>query len=196
MATIPGAILLCASSPYARKGALFDAYRKHFGKDGDPILVWHAPTRDMNPCVPQAVIDAATERDPAHAAAEYLAEFRSDIESFIKFPEVERCVATGIDCASPGERMSLPGVRRSERRLEQLHHACDCAPGDRQPRPSRRAETRRSVQRRMNRPSGRASIRHSEALASATRPTVEPNAIRTADVRESGSCPRGRLCGI
>ena len=59
--------------PYARKGALFDAHRKHFGKDGDPVLVWHAPTRAMNPRVPQAVIDAAMERDPAHAAAEYLA---------------------------------------------------------------------------------------------------------------------------
>ena len=38
MATIPNAMLLCASSPYARRGALFDAYRKHFGKDGDPVL--------------------------------------------------------------------------------------------------------------------------------------------------------------
>ena len=45
MATVPGAMLLCASSPYARKGALFDAHRRHHGKDGDPVLVWHAPTR-------------------------------------------------------------------------------------------------------------------------------------------------------
>ena len=39
MATIPGALLLCASSPYARRGALWDAHRRHHGKDGDPILV-------------------------------------------------------------------------------------------------------------------------------------------------------------
>jgi hypothetical protein len=63
MATIPGAMLLCASSPYARRGALFDAHRKHFGKDGHPVLVWHAPTRAMNPTVPQSVIDEAMERD-------------------------------------------------------------------------------------------------------------------------------------
>jgi phage terminase large subunit-like protein len=44
MATIPGAMLLCASSPYARRGALWDAHRRHFGKDGDPILVWQADT--------------------------------------------------------------------------------------------------------------------------------------------------------
>jgi hypothetical protein len=95
MATIPNAMLLCASSPYARRGALWDAYRKHHGKD-DPILVWKATTRAMNPTVPQHVIDAATERDPASAAAEYLAQFRSDIESFIKLDEVERCVSIGI----------------------------------------------------------------------------------------------------
>jgi hypothetical protein len=45
MSTIPGAMLLCASSPYARRGALWDAHRKHFGKDSDPILVWQAATQ-------------------------------------------------------------------------------------------------------------------------------------------------------
>src|SRR5262249_28779583 len=64
MATIPGAMLLCASSPYARKGALFDAHRRHFGQDGDPVLVWHAQTRDMNPTVPGRIIAEAMERDP------------------------------------------------------------------------------------------------------------------------------------
>ncbi|HKD75032.1 MAG TPA: hypothetical protein VKB76_06030, partial [Ktedonobacterales bacterium] len=65
MATIPGAMLLCASSPYARRGALWDAYRKHYGQVSDPVLVWRASTRVMNPTVKQAVIDEATERDPA-----------------------------------------------------------------------------------------------------------------------------------
>jgi phage terminase large subunit-like protein len=50
MATIPNSMLLCASSPYAQKGALYEAYRRHFGKDGAPgdPLVWQAPTRTMN----------------------------------------------------------------------------------------------------------------------------------------------------
>ena len=43
MATIPGSMLLCASSPYARRGALFDAWRRHYGKDGNSVLVWRAP---------------------------------------------------------------------------------------------------------------------------------------------------------
>jgi hypothetical protein len=57
MATVPGAMLLCASSPYARRGALYGAWRRHFAKDGDPILCWRADTRSMNPTVPQHVID-------------------------------------------------------------------------------------------------------------------------------------------
>jgi hypothetical protein len=105
MATIPGATLLCASSPYARRGVLFDAYRKHFGKDGSPVLVWHAPTRVMNPTLPQHVIDAATEADPVSAAAEYGAEFRSDIESFVSRDAVEACVAFGVR-----ERAPVPDI--------------------------------------------------------------------------------------
>jgi hypothetical protein len=96
MATIPGAMLLCASSPYARRGSLFDAYRKHFGKDHDPILVWQADTRTMNPTVSQSVIDEAMERDPTSAAAEYGAEFRRDIESLIAIEAVLACVSARV----------------------------------------------------------------------------------------------------
>jgi len=96
MATIPNAMLLCASSPYARRGALWDAHRRHYGKDGDPILIWQAATRTMNPSVPQRVLDAAMDRDPASAAAEYGAQFRSDIEGFVSRETVLACVAPGV----------------------------------------------------------------------------------------------------
>jgi hypothetical protein len=157
MATIPNAMLLCASSPYAQRGALFDAFRRHFGKgvdlstvdkskasapgdlypgykSNDPprvdlnavfksndagrggsstvekpndwarvdlcsvhksILVWRAPTRTMNPTVPQSVIDAALESDPASAAAEYMAQFRTDVETFVSRDVVEAAVIQG-----------------------------------------------------------------------------------------------------
>ncbi len=90
-ATIPNAMLLCASSPYARRGAMWDAYRKHFGKDS-PVLFWKAPTRTMNPSVPQSFIDAAYEDDPVSAEAEYGANFRTDIESFISREIVDAAV--------------------------------------------------------------------------------------------------------
>jgi hypothetical protein len=104
MATIPQAMLLCASSPYARRGALWDAYRRHWAKDDDPVLVWRAPTRQMNPTVGQHVVDAAAEQDPASAAAEWLAEFRSDIESYITREAVEACIAYDVRERPPMER--------------------------------------------------------------------------------------------
>jgi hypothetical protein len=95
LATIPNSILLCASSPYAKKGALWDAYRRHYGKDGD-VLVWKAPTKVMNPSLPQSVLDDAYADDPASAAAEYGADFRSDISSFIDRAVIEACVDRGV----------------------------------------------------------------------------------------------------
>jgi hypothetical protein len=96
MATVPQSILLAASSPHARKGALWEAYRKHYGKDGDPVLVWQAPTRTMNSTVPQAFIDEALAEDPSLNAAEYLAQFRTDIEGFITREAVLACVAPRV----------------------------------------------------------------------------------------------------
>ena len=101
MATIPGAMLLCASSPHARKGALWTAHSKHFGKDGDPVLVWQASTRDMNASVPQSFIDQHVAEDPARAQAEYMAQFRSDLEGYVLREAVEACVNTGIRERAP-----------------------------------------------------------------------------------------------
>jgi hypothetical protein len=92
MATIPNALLLVASSPYAQRGSLYDAFKQHFGKDHDPVLVWRAPTRTMNPTVPQSLIDQAIERDPAFAAAEYLAQFRADVEAYVARAVIEAAV--------------------------------------------------------------------------------------------------------
>lgn len=101
MATVPGAMLLCASSPYARRGELYRMFRKFYGQDA-PVLVWKAPTRTMNPSVPQSLIDDAYERDPAWASAEYGAEFRSDIESYISRETLDQIIVAG--------RLELPPV--------------------------------------------------------------------------------------
>jgi hypothetical protein len=94
MATVPGSMLLCASSPYARRGVLWDAFRKHYGQDS-PTLVWKAATRVMNPTVPEDVIAEAYEADPASAAAEYGAEFRVDVQTFVAREVVESAVVRG-----------------------------------------------------------------------------------------------------
>ena len=46
----------------------------------------------MNPTVPQHVVDRALEEDHAKNTAEYLAQFRSDIEGFVSIEVVEECV--------------------------------------------------------------------------------------------------------
>jgi hypothetical protein len=82
-----------ASSPYARKGVLWDLHRRHYGADGDPlILVARGASRIFNPTLQQRVVDRALARDHAAAAAEYLAQFRSDIETFVAYEIVEACV--------------------------------------------------------------------------------------------------------
>lgn len=96
MATIPGAMLLCASSPHAQRGALWDAYRQHYGRDDSDVLVWKAATREMNATVPQSFIDAQLAKDHARASADYLAEFRSDLEGFISRDAVMACVMPGL----------------------------------------------------------------------------------------------------
>jgi hypothetical protein len=99
-----GGPLIIASSPYARRGVLWETHRRHFGKNGDPrILVAQGSSRDFNPLLPQSVIDRAMERDRAHATAEYLAEFRSDIESFVSYEVVRACLGDYVEAAPISE---------------------------------------------------------------------------------------------
>jgi hypothetical protein len=101
MSTIPNSMLICASTPYSRNGVLWTAYQKHFGKPGD-TLIWKSDTRTMNPLVSQATVDNAYEDDPAWAAAEYGAEFRSDLEAFVRAEVVDAAIVPG--------RFELPPV--------------------------------------------------------------------------------------
>jgi hypothetical protein len=98
-ATVPGAIFLCVSSPYARRGVLWQAYSAHYGREGDAVLVWSADTKSMNPLVPDEVIAQAYAADEAVAAAEYgrdgVISFRRDIEGFVSREAAEACVVPG-----------------------------------------------------------------------------------------------------
>ncbi len=91
LSTIPGSILLNASSPYRRSGVLFTTYRRHFGKEDARVLVWKGTTAEMNPLIDPAVIAEAYEDDPAAAAAEFGAEFRDDIADFVPRAVVDAC---------------------------------------------------------------------------------------------------------
>ena len=92
-----GGPLIVISSPYARRGEIYETYRRHYRAEGDPlILVAQGPSRKFNPTLPQRVVDRAIERDPASASAEYLAQFRTDIKSFVPREVVGSCIDAGV----------------------------------------------------------------------------------------------------
>jgi hypothetical protein len=103
LATTSG-MLIAISSPYAQRGELWGAYKRDYGPNGDPlVLVAKAASRTMNPGLSQKIIDRAMERDPASASAEYMAEFRNDIESFVS--------PAAVDGAVFPDRIELPPVQ-------------------------------------------------------------------------------------
>jgi len=93
-----GGPLIVISSPYARRGELWNTFKRDYGPDGDPlILVASAPSQTMNPTLSPKVVDRAFIRDPANAASEYGTPetgiaFRSDLESFIDRAVVDSCI--------------------------------------------------------------------------------------------------------
>jgi hypothetical protein len=99
LATTNGPLII-ASSPYAKRGVLWDTYRRHFGREGDPlILVAQGASRTFNSSLSKRVVDRALERDHAAASAEYLAQFRNDIEGFVSFEVVQACVGDHFEMA-------------------------------------------------------------------------------------------------
>lgn len=102
-----GGPLIVISSPYAKRGELYETYRRHYGPKGDPrILVAKGASRTFNPTLSPRVVERAYARDAAMAAAEYGGEFRNDLEAFVSREIVESCVQVGLF-----ERIPARGVR-------------------------------------------------------------------------------------
>ena len=75
LATTNG-LIVCISSPYAKRGELWNAYKRDYGQAGDPrILIAKAASRVLNPTLSERIVARAFERDPVAASAEYGAEF-------------------------------------------------------------------------------------------------------------------------
>jgi hypothetical protein len=105
-----GGPLIAISSPHAKRGELYGTFKRHFGPSGDPlVLVAKATSREMNPTLPQRVIDRAVEADPEAASAEYGAEFRGDLEVFVSREIIEACVARGVTVRSPLDGVTYRG---------------------------------------------------------------------------------------
>ena len=92
-----GGPLICLSSPHGKKGALWDAYKRDYGPNGDPaILIAKGASRQLNPLLSEKVVARAYDRDPAAASAEFGGDFRSDVAVFVDRDIVEGCVEAGV----------------------------------------------------------------------------------------------------
>jgi hypothetical protein len=96
LATIPGSLLLCASSVYARSGIAYELFSKHWGQNASSTLVWKATTLEMNPSFSVQTIEAARLEDPASASSEYDSEFRSDVAGFLLDADIDAAIDRGI----------------------------------------------------------------------------------------------------
>jgi len=94
LATIPDSLLIGISTPYSRKGILFEQWKRHFGQIEGP-LIWKADTKKMNPTINQELIKQAYLDDPQAAISEWGAEWRKDIEGFIPLELVEAVTIPG-----------------------------------------------------------------------------------------------------
>jgi len=93
MASLNGK-MICLSSPYSRRGELYRTWKAHYGKPG-PVLVAQAASRVMNPSLPEKIVTQAMERDASAAQAEYMAQFRSDLEAFLAREVIDNATRTG-----------------------------------------------------------------------------------------------------
>ena len=98
---LPNGLLIGISTPYGKFGYLYEIYKQHYGKDDSDVLVWKAPTVVMNPRHEQSWMDRLLKRDKIKMRAEYEAEFREDVESYLSEDEVDAVITKGIRGSLP-----------------------------------------------------------------------------------------------
>lgn len=92
-----GGRLVVISSPYGQSGALWDLRRRHFGRDGSPVLVWQIDAPTMNPTLPQDYLERMREDDPEAYRSEVMGEFRAGLSALFDPDVLEGCVAGRLD---------------------------------------------------------------------------------------------------
>jgi hypothetical protein len=99
-----GALIVMLSSPYAKRGVLFDTWLSAYGQKQDanskrPILAWQADTLTMRPEQDPdllADIEAEYEDDPENAKAEYGGHWRSDLETIFSKEAINGVCVEGV----------------------------------------------------------------------------------------------------
>lgn len=78
-----GGLLVGISTPYRRIGLLHQMHRDYFGVDDPNVLVVSGSSQQFNPMLDERVIERSRATDPEGSRAEWDAEFRSDLASFL-----------------------------------------------------------------------------------------------------------------
>lgn len=94
-----GGMLIGISSPYRRIGLLYEKHKTHFGMNDADVLVVKGPSTVWNPTLDPKIIERARATDPEASLAEWDAEFRSDLSSFLP----DDAIDASIDEARPLE---------------------------------------------------------------------------------------------
>src|SRR5262249_9331951 len=101
-----GGMLVGISTPYRRTGLLYQKHRDFYGVDDPDVLVVAGNAQRFNPTIDVSIIERARPSDPESARAEWDAEFRSDISTYLDDPTIE----AAIDYARPLETPPRPGA--------------------------------------------------------------------------------------
>jgi hypothetical protein len=111
MAQFPGAKCLKISTPAAKQGLFWDEFDEGFQVPGR--LTIQAPTRVVNPLIPQAFIDREYKRDPESAAREFGAEFAEQVDAYLPFAKLNECFVLGGDLLPDRANRYFAGIDQS-----------------------------------------------------------------------------------
>jgi len=100
LATLGGQLLVI-TTPFTKSGPVWDSFLRYYGKDDPRVLIWKAPSRVMNPLLPEALVQDALERDPDSARSEWLAEFRDDLSALVTDEALRAVIDAGRQILEP-----------------------------------------------------------------------------------------------
>jgi hypothetical protein len=96
LATLPSAKLIMISTPFGKRGLLYQKYVQHFGKDDPDVLVIKAPSLVLNPSLDARIVEGEIARDPEGSRSEWLGEFRDDVAGFVAREIIESAIDVGV----------------------------------------------------------------------------------------------------
>jgi hypothetical protein len=100
LATTNG-MLVAISTPYRRLGLLHQKHRDFYGQTSDNVLVVQGASKLFNPSLADAVIAAQRDADPTAATAEWDAQFRDDLVTFLDDAAIDAAVEHGRPAELP-----------------------------------------------------------------------------------------------